>query len=61
MAARIELATHDDRDAIITTLCRTFAIGAADASAVLVAAQLLAEQPGPGHAFPVVEEMSDRQ
>jgi hypothetical protein len=61
MAARAELVSHDDRDAIVTNLCRIFAIGREDASAALVAAELLAEQPGPSDPLPVGTEMSHQQ
>jgi hypothetical protein len=46
IAARTELAVHDDHDTIVTNLCRTFNIGADDAIAAIAAAQLLVSQPG---------------
>ncbi len=45
-AARAELAVHDDNDSIVTNLCQTFGVGTDDALAAVIAAQLLANQPG---------------
>ncbi|MGO9876596.1 MAG: hypothetical protein ACLPVY_22710 [Acidimicrobiia bacterium] len=46
IAARAELAVRDNRDVIVSNLCRTFDVGPDDALAVIAAAQLLADQPG---------------
>jgi hypothetical protein len=51
LAARAELAHVDDRDVVVSNLCRTFHIGADDALAVVAAAELLAAQPGRDHGF----------
>ena len=46
IAARAELAAEPDHDVIVSNLCRTFHIGADDAQGAIVAAKLLASQPG---------------
>jgi hypothetical protein len=51
LAARAELVTNDDRDLIVTNLCRMFDIAADDALAAVIAAQLLADQPGRNDPF----------
>ena len=62
LAAQAELATHDnERDVIVSNLCRTFDIGTDDALAAVVAAQLLANQPDLGEPVSPVEETSHQQ
>jgi hypothetical protein len=56
IAARAELATEDDHDVIVSNLCRTFDIGTDDAQGAVVAAQLLAAQPGRDDQVHRVEE-----
>ena len=46
IAARAELAVHEEEHLIVANLCRTFGVGTGDALAAVVAAQLLADQPG---------------
>jgi hypothetical protein len=60
IAARAELAVHDDHDVIVSNLCRTFDIGTDDAQGAVVAAQLLASQPGRDDRIHPVEETPRR-
>jgi hypothetical protein len=57
IAARTQLAVHDNRDEIVSNLCRTFDIGTDDALAIIAAAQLLADQPGQNNPLRVIDEI----
>jgi hypothetical protein len=59
IAARTELAVHDDHATIVTNLCRTFDIGADDALAAIAAAQLLANRPGRDIPLDVISRDTD--
>ena len=62
VAARAELATHDDHEVVVSILCRRFDVTAEDAQGAVLAAQLLASQPGRDeHIRPVAANPDNRR